>query len=465
MKDQIPQFLQEKLNQPKANTNKFPDEIKSFLNDYQKFYKWNLENNYTLIFRLMKRNVTTLPICILDTCNKPVHINTRGVLLKGCCRNHTTIASTREKYGIDHLTQSNTTKNKSKETKLKKYGNENYNAGGLPLKLKENETAEDFLINALSKKSPQIELFPESVKDLLRNFNNNISLAQSFFMLKYDIMVNPTCQYNDCENEVEFISVTKGFKKCCCYQHNKGLTMMQKYGVEHAAQSDTFKDKMVKSTFEKYGVKYFFQTEIFKKNLKLLTQEKYGVDHVSQSPLIIKKKKETLMKNYGVESPMHSEIIRNHHKNVMFGKYGVSNLFSNPEFVKKKFEEKYGVSNPMHVPEFLEKQQESSFKRKEYIWKTGEISLVQGYEPIVLKELEEKGYKFDEILTSPKDMPEIFYQFKGSKHRYYPDIFIPKENIVIEVKSNYTLKKEWDKNQAKFEATKSQGYDFKLEVR
>jgi len=33
------------------------------------------------------------------------------------------------------------------------------------------------------------------------------------------------------------------------------------------------------------------------------------------------------------------------------------------------------------------------------------------------------------------------------------------------VKSDYTLEKEWDKNQAKFEATRNLGFDFKLEVR
>ena len=62
-------------------------------------------------------------------------------------------------------------------------------------------------------------------------------------------------------------------------------------------------------------------------------------------------------------------------------------------------------------------------------------------------------------------MPTILYQLDNTERRYYPDIFIPKDNIIIEVKSEYTLNKEWDKNQAKFEATKSLGFDFRLEVR
>jgi len=119
----------------------------------------------------------------------------------------------------------------------------------------------------------------------------------------------------------------------------------------------------------------------------------------------------------------------------------------------------------MQNAEIFEKAQQNSFRRKEYIWTSGEISLLQGYEPIVLKELENDGYKFNDILTSPKDMPEITYFFEGKEHRYYPDFYIPSENKIIEVKSDYTLQADWDKNQAKFEATRNLGFDFILEVR
>lgn len=83
----------------------------------------------------------------------------------------------------------------------------------------------------------------------------------------------------------------------------------------------------------------------------------------------------------------------------------------------------------------------------------------------MLKELEEDGYKFEDVFTSPVDMPKIQYLMDGKQHRYYPDIYIPKENIIIEVKSSYTLQKDWAKNQAKFEATRNLGFDFRLEVR
>jgi hypothetical protein len=60
---------------------------------------------------------------------------------------------------------------------------------------------------------------------------------------------------------------------------------------------------------------------------------------------------------------------------------------------------------------------------------------VQGYEPIVLKELEESGYCFNDVKTQQDDMSVIWYYFKGVKRRYFPDFYIPSENLIIEVKS------------------------------
>ena len=55
--------------------------------------------------------------------------------------------------------------------------------------------------------------------------------------------------------------------------------------------------------------------------------------------------------------------------------------------------------------------------------------------------------------------------FEGKKHRYYPDFYIPEENLIIEVKSQWTLDLHKDKNQAKFQAVKEAGFNFRLEVR
>lgn len=386
-----------------------------------------------------------------------------------------------------------------------------------------------FLNEQFKKVSPKVKKFPNEVLSYLDNYLkvNNIDISVSgknepvllaFKMLKDGITTNPKCQYKGCNENVTFISPAQGFKKACCYQHNKSLTMLERYGVEHAAQSDTFIKKMEETTMKKYGTKYFFQTEEFKEKLSEITLEKYGVENVSQSEVIKEKKKQTSLKNFGVDShtktkafrkkmreenPFSTPEIQEKIKKTNIEKYGVDNLFRDKNFIKQSFLTKYGVSNPAQLDEVKAKKMETSLKKygveypsscpsikrkiaetnlkrygiecpvirsspykfKEFKWKTGEVSLVQGYEPIVLKELEDKGYTYEEVVTGPNRVPTIPYIFEGEEHLYFPDIFIPKENLVIEVKSDYTLNINYEKNQAKFSAVKSQGFDFQLEVR
>ncbi len=88
---------------------------------------------------------------------------------------------------------------------------------------------------------------------------------------------------------------------------------------------------------------------------------------------------------------------------------------------------------------------------------SGEIRKVQGYEPFALDELLKTNSETD-ILTNRKDVPRITYKI-GDKTRYYfPDIYIPSENRIIEVKSTWTYKCKEDNIQEKKKATEEAGY-------
>jgi len=50
------------------------------------------------------------------------------------------------------------------------------------------------------------------------------------------------------------------------------------------------------------------------------------------------------------------------------------------------------------------------------------------------------------------------------KHFYFPDIFIPHENRIIEVKSTWTFNKKNDITMAKAKSCKEKGYCFELWV-
>ena len=87
--------------------------------------------------------------------------------------------------------------------------------------------------------------------------------------------------------------------------------------------------------------------------------------------------------------------------------------------------------------------------------------MLLGFENQALDELLE-DYKEHEIFTDIKDIPEIWYTLNSTNKRYYPDIYIPKDNIIIEVKSTYTYEADIEKNLAKEKACKKAGFNFKF---
>lgn len=61
-------------------------------------------------------------------------------------------------------------------------------------------------------------------------------------------------------------------------------------------------------------------------------------------------------------------------------------------------------------------KQEKSKHFKQYIFPSGEIKNIQGYENFTLDKLI-KTFKEDDIITKRRDMPKILYEFKGKEHR------------------------------------------------
>lgn len=90
----------------------------------------------------------------------------------------------------------------------------------------------------------------------------------------------------------------------------------------------------------------------------------------------------------------------------------------------------------------------------------GNAVSVQGYEPIVLDYLQEalKGGVYCEKGKVP------IVKYNNDKNMYFPDIYIPSCNLLIEVKSSYTYSKHKSNTKAKAEACLDQGYNFALLV-
>lgn len=262
---------------------------------------------------------------------------------------------------------------------------------------------------------------------------------------------------------------------------------MEKYGVKGPyALPETF-EKSKRTCLERYGYEYSFQSENNKNKTRETNIKKYGVPSVMQNEIIKAKCFGTCLKNHGVDNPMKSPEIRektyatniirygvpfllqlDERKTIMgdtmYSRYGYRFSMQVPHIKEKSIRtslEKYGVEYPMQSNEIYDKV--NFYKPKEYILPSGRKINLQGYEPKALDELLEK-YNETDIKTYRGEMPAIWYIKNNKKHRYYPDFYIPKDNLIIEVKSGWTMQKDFFVNMLKAHYTKKMGYKFKFMV-
>lgn len=114
----------------------------------------------------------------------------------------------------------------------------------------------------------------------------------------------------------------------------------------------------------------------------------------------------------------------------------------------------------MQVPEICELQQKNAFRSKKFITQSGKEIFFFGYEPQAYTKLLEQ-YSENEIKHRKKDMPEIWYYGEdGKRHRYYPDFYIPKDNLIIKVKSEWTYNASLKINLLKEQACIKAGYNY-----
>lgn len=193
----------------------------------------------------------------------------------------------------------------------------------------------------------------------------------------------------------------------------------------------------------------------------------YGVSHPQKVTKVSDKRKATCRARYGGASPFCSSQTRTKAKETCKERYGVENASQNTSIRAKQkatMLERFGVEHPHQSPDVIEKVMKSRYKLKEFVFPSGNKALVQGYEPNALRHLLQEGIGETEIVTAKTDMPAIWYVDDGKRRRYFPDIFIPARNLVVEVKSDYTYTADEGKNLLKKEACEAAGYDFRFMI-
>lgn len=122
--------------------------------------------------------------------------------------------------------------------------------------------------------------------------------------------------------------------------------------------------------------------------------------------------------------------------------------------------ENYGYENPLQCPEIFNKHSIGSYKFKSCIINERKFSRLQGFEPQAIKYLIDV-YDYDVYdIETTTSVPSIRYKFDNKNKVYHPDVFIPKDNLIVEVKSKWTYEKDLDRNIVKRESTIAKGFNF-----
>ncbi len=250
-------------------------------------------------------------------------------------------------------------------------------------------------------------------------------------------------------------------------------TNLAKYGVDNVSKTKAVKDQLKITTKATAGIR---KTKTIEANLlnhgmtstnslqsvkdtkKATFQRKYGVDHQLQIPSVADavsvKNTENADERLALAKITKEEL------------YGDEN-YNNRTQYKETCIERFGVENPSQNASIQSKKTTDGYRSKLFTFPSGKQVWVRGYEPRALEELL-KIYEETDLITDTESIPTFRYLGIDNKnHVYFPDIYIPKDNLLIEVKSQYTYNGfiGWfETNKLKEAACISSGYNFKFMI-
>ncbi len=282
---------------------------------------------------------------------------------------------------------------------------------------------------------------PEEYKIMQSVTGEKDRIVQSLWHFVYGNDI-PNCQR--CGEEVVFNDFNSGYDKFCC-------NSCSSVNYWDNATDDFIKERTIKlkKTFlERTGEDWCSKTQEHRDKIKATSIKKFGCTHFTQNEEVINKSKETFDKLYG-------------------GQGAASPLIA--EKIKSTTLKNHGVEYAWQIPGVQDKIQASRFALKDYVFPSGRIEKVQGYEPRALDMLLLEGISEEDIVVSRQDISDligpIFYEKNGQKSRYFPDFYIKSLNLVVEVKSLFTYNGyDHDEVLLKREATIALGFNYRFMV-
>ena len=198
--------------------------------------------------------------------------------------------------------------------------------------------------------------------------------------------------------------------------------------------------------------------------------EKFGA-YITQSEYFMEKSKKTKLEKYGDEFYNNSEKSAEKNRNKTKEEQNKIN-----DKRRKTNKERHGVENTFMKPGVKEKAAYKNSTGKDYIMPSGKVVGIRGYENLVLDRLLETHGEDELVIDDRKSdyaLPSFEYvNYNQHTSKYYPDIYIPGENKIIEVKSrwwwdangNPNYKGRIENNRRKWQAVVNEGYDYEVWV-
>jgi hypothetical protein len=228
-----------------------------------------------------------------------------------------------------------------------------------------------------------------------------------------------------------------------------GATVLEKYAVYNQRLRVKFRCECGLETSKRFEMlhvhrlPYCAECSLKKKaeRGKDTCMEKYGVSNACKRPEVIQKIKEIFNAKYGIH-PKQTQEVQDKWKATCFEKYG---------------------GHPNQNKEVQVKSEATSFAFKDYMMPNGTVVKYQGYENLALDELVQL-YEDEDIRVGRSDVPSVNYYVGDKKHVYFPDFFIPSDNKIIEVKSQWTIQLRRGNIEEKAQATVKAGYKYEIWV-
>lgn len=330
------------------------------------------------------------------------------------------------------------------------------------------EDLEKFVLGTFSGKEDHQELrkkiislpikVRQDIKDLARARgcqSKKDQVAEAVYWILHKLHEEPTTICPSCSKQYrgKYYSIVEGY-----VFHNH-------CSVRCRNKDPIYVAKLEATNLTKHGHRNNMHGAKIRAQTKTKWLEKYGVDAPIKAECVKAKVRATNQTRRGVNWPAQDKLVWAKYEATMMERYGVNNGFKHDN-VKRTNLERYGTEFPTQNPSVFKKTLRGLKRTKVGTFPSGKTYIYQGYENVGVTKLLDLVTEDKLIIGDPSQLPviEYFNPVKEKNCRYFPDIWVPHLNLLIEIKSTWTMKRQLAENMAKHHAALRLGFNHEIWV-